>query len=290
MMKTLIILVSYVITLTSFVESKSTGHEVNKCIEDYLNFQGMFGEVVGESPNPLCLALVEVTKAHILENFKQSFEKEQKESDIQCIMTTLQNTGFMNDALLLAFHGHVQLREHKNEKLIPDTQKRVSHDVYKTFISCDGTRKFGEEFEQMFSASSEEETLKEDEDFCVRHHIIKEGLIKVEGVQLAENPLKLDGASIDCHKVYKSVLTQAEDELVKAIFEEESKEVEGDQLSKSQTECIITVIRDDNFIDKMIPFDYVKEFTLNAEQRQQMKDEFIHTMKQLALKTEKCFI
>jgi hypothetical protein len=279
-------------TSALIIESRSTTSEVNKCIENYIKSQGILGEIDGEigAPNSLCLALVDVTKSHILENFKQEFQKERKDSDIECLVKSLRNSGFMNDALLLSFHGHLELTDDKKEKLIPETQKRVSRDVYQSFITCDGDKRFGEEFEQLFEMISSEEKMKDDEDYCVRHHIIKEGLIKVEGINFNENPKNVDSSTINCHNVYKHVLKMAENELLKAIFEEESKEVEGDELTSKQTECILNVIRSENFIDKMIPYDFVKEFTLTDEQRTQLKHDFIDIMKKLALSTEKCFI
>lgn len=287
-------LVALNLALVNIVECRPV-REINACISSYLKSNGyQIDELsTGKELNPLCSVIVEVTKNQILSSFKKDIDQNDEEVDSQCIVNSLDEQGFANQALVLVILDDLNIEDEKKHQLKVSTQKIISDYVFNSFLTCDGGRKFSEDFEKLFN-EDDDSSEKDDpqEDYCTRHHIMKNSLIKVKGVSLIENPNKLDTTSIDCKKIYKKVLKQAEDELVEHITGKSSNELQHGDNDLNEVyinnECILKVIRNENFIDKMIPFDYAKEFSLTSAQRQQLKEQFVHTMKLLSLRSRKC--
>lgn len=289
------------LALVNFVECRPM-REINSCVVGYLKSNGYqidLASSTNNEVNPLCSVIVEVMKSQILSNFERAIDENKDKVDPQCIIDSLDEQGFPNAALVLVVLDEINIDEQKKEELKVSTQKLISDYVFHSYLNCDGRRKFSEDFEKLFDEDSDSSTSEKtdpQEDYCTRRHIIKNSLIKVKGVSLIENPNKIDTTSIDCSKIYKKVLKQAEDELVDHITGKSSSEqIQEDDDNNNQlnevsvnNECILKVIRSENFIDKMIPFDYMKEFALTSQQRHQFKEQFIHTMKLLSSHSRKC--
>lgn len=296
-MKLSIALISFVLVLVTLVESRPV-REINLCIASYLKSNGYQIEGSGTETelNPLCTVIVEVVKSQILSNFKREIDQNDAKVSSECIINAMNRQGFADEALMLVIVEEMSIDEEKKNALKMSTQKKVADFVFNSYITCDGEKKFSEEFEKLFdddTTSASDEKPDEQEDYCQRHHIIKQGLIKVKGVKLIENPNKLDTTAIDCQKIYKKSLKEAEDELIEHITGKESNEDDNERQTESSAvtinnDCLLKVIRNENFIDRMIPFDYMRELSLLPEQRHQFKEQFVHTMKQLSLHTRKC--
>lgn len=292
------LLIAFTLTLTLSLVNCRPVREINTCIASFLKSNGyQIDDGTGSDAelNPLCTVIVEVMKSQILSSFKRQIDSNDNEKvDSQCIVRSLEHQGFTNEALVLVILDDLELSEDQRNTLKTSTQKKIADYVFNAYLTCDGEKKFGNEFEKLFDEDSDSSDEKTDskEDYCTRRHIVKHNLIKVKGVSLIENPNKIDTSTIDCTRVYKKVLTQAEDELVEHINGKSSSEDDNEQHNTAavtvNNECLLKVIRNENFIDRMIPFDYVKELSLSPEQRQQLKEQFVHVMKQLSLHTRKC--
>lgn len=288
-----------VLCLVPLIEGRAVGgRETDTCIADYLKSKGLIGNGYGSNRtlNPFCEVVVEVTKGHILESVQVevSSDKEMR-GELKCVMDSLKSSDFANYLLLIYVYetnagGEI---DDATANLLKLVQAKVTRAAFDSFIKCQATKKFGEVFDAIADGedSSQEET-EASEDYCIRKHIVENNLIDSQHFQLEVNPKNLDTTTIDCNVVYRKALKDAEDELVKALLEEDSSEENEIQstIDPTNVSCLLAVIRDGNFIDQMIHFDYVKEFNLNREARSKLRKSFIIVMTKLAENASKCFL
>lgn len=280
------------------VEGRSTkGRETDTCIADYLKSKGLVEAAYGSNRplNPFCTAIVELTKGHILESVRLEVLSDvdmRKESE--CIMESLKHSDFGNNLLVLYVYETLDgIREEDRAMKMKLAQSKVSHATLNSFMKCQAGKKFGQIFDALFDidSGSSEEDIDPKEDFCIRQHIIENHLVNPK-LALKLNPKGLDTSDIDCNILYPKALEDAEDELVKALLEEDS--VEENELKSSlnpdEVSCLLDVIRGGNYINKMLHFDYVKEYDLDHETRMELRGEFIIVMTQLAESAAKCFL
>lgn len=274
--------------------------ETDTCITDYLKSAGLIQEEslgTDQPLNPLCSAIVEVTKNNILESVRSevlSDKEMQKEAD--CIMNSLKKSDFGNSLLLLYIYETSEgIDETVKAEKMHQAQLKVVRATFDSFMVCQATKKFGEMFDSIMEdeSSSEEETDPK-EDYCMRKHIVDHKLISIDHHNLNVNPKHLDVATLDCTVLYQKALKDAEDELVKALLEDSSSE-EVDDAEKTNTspadvQCLLEVVREGNFIDQMLQFDYIKEFNLDQVKQKEMRSKFINIMTRLADSASKCFL
>lgn len=250
------------------------------------------------SLNPLCSAIVEVTKNNILQGVREELLSDNEMSgEIDCIMKSLRRSDFSNSLLLLYVYETAaeETDDSARTEKMHQAQIKVTRATFDSFMTCQAEKKFGQLFDDLLNEeSSSEEEIDPKEDFCVRKHIVDHKLIHVGNHNLNLNPKNLDPSTFDCEALYQKALKDAEDELVKALLEENSSEEKDDsentKPTSQQVSCILEVIRERNFIDQMLQYDYVKEMKLDETKQRKMRQNFINVMTRLADSASKCFL
>jgi hypothetical protein len=107
--------------------------------------------------------------------------------------------------------------------------------------------------------------------------------------KLNPNPKNLDKSTIDCNVLYQKALKDAEDELVKALMDDDSNE-NTSKIEPTEVTCLLTVVREGNYIDQMLQYDYVKEYQLDSTKKTEMREQFVKVMTKLAGDASKCFL
>lgn len=286
--------------LVPLINSRSIkGRETDTCIADYLKNVGLLDSRLGSNvpPSALCSAIVGVTKDQILQGVRlEVLSDKEMRKEVDCIMDNLKNSDFGNNLLLMYVYETADgIEEAERSEKLRQTQAKVTRTTFDSFIECEADSKFGDIFDALLkNDSSSEEDIDPKEDYCIRKHIIENKLID-DHLNLPLNPKNLDTSNIDCTILYAKSLKDAEDELVKALLDDDSSSEEDDSIKDVKVQsgdvpCLMNLIRQGNYIDRMLQFDYVKELNLSAAKKTEMRDKFITVMTKLAQNTSKCFL
>lgn len=290
--------VIFLVCIVPLIDCRSIGgRETDTCIADYLKSKGLVGAQFGSDRplNPFCTAIVEITKNHILDSVRLevlSDKDMRKEAD--CVMNSLKKSEFGNSLLVVYVYELTDgIAEAERTEMLKQAQTKVTRATFDAFMTCQADQKFGQLFDELLEAdSSSEEETKDQEDYCIRKHIIDNKLIDTNRFHLKLNPKHLDTSTIDCNVVYQKALKVAEDELVEALLDDDSSEENEVQsnIDPSNVTCLLDVVRHGNYIDKMVHFDYVREFDLDASRKSELRQKFIIVMTKLAEDSSKCFL
>jgi hypothetical protein len=288
------LLLVFVVCIVPLVTARTFGgRATDSCIADFLTSRRLMKEGLGsgQDPNQECLAIVEITKRNIIEGVQQQLLSDKSmRDDSKCITNHLRKSDFGNYLLMtFVYESSTKMDEEEKRLHLKKTESKIAKLTFDSFMVCQAEKKFSKLFEDLFQEDSTEEELGPHEDYCFRKHIVQNNLITVEGVELDLNPKGIDISGIDCSTIYPKALKEAVDELVKAITEENSSEEEVVKMDAS-VPCVKAVILENKFIDQMLPFDYVKEYTLNHEQKESLRKNFVVVMGKVAEKTSKCFL
>lgn len=273
------------------------GRATDTCIADYLASLGMIDSELGSSdpPSQLCSAIIEVTKAQLLKGVKEEIVNDDNmKLEADCIIETLKKSNFTNYLLITyVYSSDERISAVKKDEMMAHLQKDLTNFTLDSFIHCQSGKKFGEVFDDLFSdSSSDEEELDDAEDYCVRKRIVDSNLINMDQVTIELNPKKIETAKLDCNVLYQKALKDGEDELVKTLLDDDSSEQNDEKKNMKPTEvaCLVGVIREDNYIDQMVLFDYIKEMNLDEARKSEMRERFIKIMTKLVKSSSKCFL
>lgn len=288
------LLIVSVICLVPLISARSfKGRETDTCITDYLKYSGVFESKIGNPPSSLCLAIVEVTKKQILQGIRVELQNDKKMSEeADCVTEDLQESDLGTTLLLLyAYETAEEIEDLERSEKLRQTEIKVTKSIFDAFVSCQAEKKFGEVFDKLMEPeSSSEEEIDPKEDYCIRKHVIDNKLID-EQLSLPVNPNNVDTTKIDCSSLYQKALKDAEDDLVKALMDEDSSESEQTVTQQNgDIPCLLNIVRNGKFIDRMLQFDYVKELNLNSSKKNEMRKKFIIVMTKLAQSSSKCFL
>lgn len=272
------------------------GRATDTCITDFLASKGLVDPELASAdpPSQLCSAIVEVTKGLLLKGVREEIVKdEDMNPEIDCIMENLKNSDFSNYLLVMYVYEAAEgLSGNKKIEVMEVLHMNLTKTTFDSFINCQAVSKFGPIFDAILvDESSSEEEMDVKEDYCVRKRVADYKLIDMDQVKIEINPKNIDVSDIDCNVLYQKALKDGEDELVKSLLEDGSSEEDQDskKLEPTNVACLIGVIREDNYIDQMLPFDYIKEMNLGTAKKKEMRDKFIKIMTKLAKDSSKCF-
>jgi hypothetical protein len=290
-MKNLLVLVLFVVPLCS--ARSLEGRESDTCIADYLKSKQLIGSEYG-SKNPvssLCSVIIQLTKQRIMGNIEENLEQDERmKNESACMVKFMEKTDFAERMLVIYFLETLDNQASDEvQKEIKKAQKAGTEVTLTALISCEAGVKFNEAFEELFK-DEDDNDITDNEDYCIRKHILDHNLINTEHFKLTLNPKNLDTSDIDCQVLYQKSLKDAEDELVKALAEDSSEETDESSLDDATIECLLKTIRKNHFIDKMLQFDYVKEFELTPAKREELRVQFIEIMTDLSKKSIECVI
>lgn len=290
-MKFLFVLIFCVLPL---INAKSTlPRETTTCIADYLKSIGMLSASPGLNyePNQVCISAVQIRRSQNLEKFQSlvlSDEEVSEKSD--CIMEKMKKSSLEN-ILLLADVLDTLEEEEKLEKT--KFMKNAFISKYSdTILLCLTGDKFNEAFEALFEKSSSEEESDPKEDYCIRKYVVENNLISAENVSLPINPQNIDTTGIDCNVLNQKALKDTEEKIIKGFTEEfnSDKDDNSIELNPNMIACVQQLIRQGNYIDKMLQFDYLQEMNLNGQDKEQLRNYFNVVMIKLAQNTVKCLL
>lgn len=287
------LLLTVIVSLVSLINARSfEGRGSDSCIADYLTSKHLIKGNLGSGlpPNQLCLAIVEVTKSNILNGVRDQLLSDlSMRDDTKCILNHLRKSDF-GDNLLVAYVYEGQSQGEDKQSRLDQAEARIKKTTFDSFMVCQAEKKFSKLFDELFSEDSTEEELEPEDDYCFRKHIKDKNLITIEGLHINLNPKNLNVSSIDCDAILPKAMRNAESELVKAITEESSSEETSDKASNDETTCVLAVVKENKFINQMLPYDYAMEMTLSPEQKEILRGHFVALMTKVAERTSKCFL
>lgn len=284
----------FLLCIVPLIDARSIeGRETDTCIADYLKSKGLIGDEFGSTRplNAFCEAIVEITKNHVMQsvNLEVVGDKDMR-NEADCIMESLRNSDFGNNLLVIYVY---ETSDNVDAQKMKIAQGKVTRATFESFMTCQASKKFGQIFDSILEpeSSSEEETDPK-EDYCIRKHIIENKLMNTERYKLKVNPQNLDTSSIDCSVLYQKALKDAEDELVQALLDNDSSEENGlkSKIDSADAICILNKVREGNYIDQMLHFDYIKEFNLDTAGKNELRNQFVDVMSRLAESSAKCFL
>ena len=295
-MKLLIVLFFCIVPLVSAKSIK--GRETSTCIADYLKSISLMSADLGSNnpPSLLCQAIVDVTKIQILQSVRFEIQNDiEMRSEADCIMENLKKSNFGNNLLLIyVIEASEEIDETEKSEKLNLAKTTITQDTFNSFVSCKGRTKFGEMFDSFLEPkTSSEEKTDPKEDYCIRKRIIENKLITLENVNLQMNPQNIDTSNVDCNIVYQKTFKDAEDDLVKNLLDDDSDSTEEDDTIKfdpTNVACILQTLRQRAYIDHLLQFDYLKDMSLDATKRNQMRNNFIEIMTNVAQSASKCFL
>lgn len=284
----------FLLCIVPLIDGRSIGgRETDTCIADYLKSKGLIGDEFGSTRplNSFCEAIVEITKNHVMQSvyLEVASDKDMRQ-EADCVMESLRKADFGNNLLVIYVY---ETTDNVDAQKMKVAQGKVTSATFESFMTCQASKKFGQVFDSLLEpeSSSEEETDPK-EDYCIRKHIIDNKLMNTDRYKLKVNPQNLDTSEIDCSVLYQKALQEAEDELVQALLDNDSSEenkVES-KISSTDVACILGKVREGNYIDQMLHFDYIKEFDLDSAGKNELRNQFVDVMSRLAESSAKCFL
>lgn len=272
-----------------FVLSRSTNDlETVKCVTDYLKSVDVIPSDSRVQPDTLCFDLITVTKANMIDRFRLEIMAEQElRAETDCILKGLTKSDLGNKLLLLFVSERSEEGvESEKEGTVKRIEDEMARDTFNQLLKCRDNSLHNEIFDDIFKNETEE--IDPQEDYCVRKRIIDNNLLSIDNAKLQLNPQNIDTSNIDCDEIYKNALKTAEDELAEGLLK--GTQGEGDyKFEQSTVTCVLGVIREGNFINSVLQFDYMKELNLNDAQKDQARELVGTFMVRLSQGASKCF-
>jgi hypothetical protein len=273
----------------TLIEGAPLEKAVDECIANYVKSKGLVDEKFGtdDEVTELCKNICKLTSMNSLNNvMKQLEDYDDYKNYTHCAVKKAFMFTSVPDELLTLYtyqkDDSILSEDEKNEK-INELSQRISIIVTGTVIDCQTDEKIGKVFEQLIDPNvSVESELSPEQDFCVRKHIIDNNLLNNQIYDLDSNPNDIDGSSLNCDEIYPQVVVQIEDEIVSsAIQDVDSNESIEAKLSEEQKTCIDRVARDGNYVEKLLPYEYLHEFELSKDLKNYEKHTFITLVKSM---------
>lgn len=126
-------------------------------------------------------------------------------------------------------------------------------------------------------------------DVCIRRFIANNHLIPLPGIALNLNPNRIEITSVECAKLVQEHFNlytgrmAVDSHIYRAVSRSEPA-----RLTEKFKECVSSVIRSENFVEKFLPFQYLSAMFFGDEQREQLKIVINDTFRDYFDKTLAC--
>jgi hypothetical protein len=254
------------------------------CIVSYLRNKELISEKYGVSDeiSSSCSNLIKSAEMTMLLEVKKKLdEKEELRNSTECIVDRLKEVNFVDYAF------KVQILSEENDE-VPDTERieeltkamqKVIELSGNAVIDCH----FSDQFAAIFDAilkeeSQEDEELSDEDDYCVRKHIIENKLIDSTKYKLDVNPKNLDTSTIDCDDLYKNLVIKIKEQMVSGMKE---MDIDDSSSSSISDKCVLNIVDSYDYVNKLEYFDYLKEFQLSQRDVDEEREKFVHLMKDM---------
>ncbi|KAG5677368.1 hypothetical protein PVAND_007132 [Polypedilum vanderplanki] len=226
---------------------------------------------------------------------KDSSEDEEKDEDLaQFKKLYAQDPTCVYDQLLSLNYPDVlmQIYIYKKSTKLSNRQKKkylsaLEDDTVKklTIAStiCFPDQFFGLMFDEIFSEDESEVQSLEDKqiEYCITKYVIENKLIDTTVYQVNENPHNID-TNFDCTDHNEDLFEELEELIRDQIINETSQ-------SRRQVRCMTRAIKNKNTAQYLAKYSVLSEITLNDEQKNKFRNEFVTFMKELYVLLIKCF-
>lgn len=225
----------------------------------------------------------------LIDNKEYIPTEEDRQTLIECVMDKLEKSKIVETFLAIKAASETDPENDDDELLIFLKSKfNVTVDIATEYCKDSSSSSGG--FSDFFFSSNL--TIYDDEprkDVCIRRFIATNHLIPIPGVALNLNPNKIDISSTEClgmvqehFNVYSEKM--ATDSFIYRVI----RRSKPSRLNDEFKECINSVIRGENFVEKFLPFQYVPVMTFGDEQRDQLKLVINETFRDYFDKTFAC--
>lgn len=281
-----------VISLISIIDCAPI--DGKSCIITYLRNKELINEKYGvaEEITSSCSNFIKSTEmTTLLEVKKKLDEREELRNSTECIVDILKEVNFVDYAFkaqILSVENEQVTESERTEELTKAMQKLIELSG-NAIIDCHFSDQFVAIFDSIMNDESEEdEELSDEEDYCVRKHIIENELIDATKYKLDVNPKNLDTSSIDCDKLYNNLVIKIKDQMVAGMKE---MDVDDSSSTNISDECVLNIVDSYDYVNKLEYFDYLKEFELSLHDIELEKEKFVNLMKEMTkMVMNKCVI
>lgn len=261
------------------------------CIGAYLeNLKLINSSSSSESDQPMkdsCKRSAEAMKEELMKAIRKDIEQKAQE-DVMCIMDRLKKVDLGNSLLMLEYYESMKGgdKDKKREAKPKQIKAVILHELARSYLLCQTERKVGKIFDE--SLNEDRHSMEDPkEDYCIRKHIRDNKLMDIDNLSIDLNPRNIDTSNTDCEALYRKAVKLVEIWFVESMLNNESIEGHRDQ---EKVSCLLGVVRQDNLIDKLFQYNYVKEMNANEMQKKEMRENYIKLVTNLAGNFSKCFM
>ena len=249
--------------------------DTTKCVEAFLKVKD--SKLGVDEP---CRDIAEKKKQELLKNLIETTTKNFTADEVSCIKSKLEKSEYGNLLLarFLQENGGKTVESKEKQKLMEQTSK-IRFDIH---ISCVFPNIAGKFYDDFSSEPVDVKKISKQEsngDYCERKYILEKKLLTIEKLTLSANPKNLDTIKISCDELNKKTFSETENDILSYLLKR-----------PKDRDCSLKVIREGNFVDQFLQFDYVEELHLNAAQNGLMREKFIEVMTKISQGFSKCYL
>lgn len=253
------------------------------CVENYLKKLELVGSELGndEGVTSSCNFMIPIIKKEIYKNFDSQLSEKDLGEHKECMIEKLKERDFATTILALSvYQDTTKIADEIKEEKLKEISKTMKGQLVLATLDCKLVAQFIEVFEEMLEdGSTESSESTTEEDYCARKYVVEKELFDTS-YKLDLNPLKIDTTSINCEEYYPMIREQAEEELIASFTDVESSgEGAHTPFNETTTACATEAIKGENFIDKFLPFTFLREVKLTDEAKQNEQNKFVQVMR-----------
>lgn len=282
-------------------EHKLNDEELKLCLVNKVKAVGLLGDDFGND-DPVsedCEKTYEIVRPEYMkmigqviidsEDYASAALPANRRATVNCIIENMEKSKIVETFIAIKAASETAPDSEDDELLMFLKSKfNVTVDIATEY--CKDFSNSNEGFAEFFFANNL--TIYDDEprkDVCIRRFIANNHLIPLPGVALNLNPNKIDISSAECLSlVQEHIKLFSEKMAVDSFIYRVIRRMKPSRLTEEFKECVNSVIRSENFVEKFLPFQYVPALTFGEEQREQIKIVINETFRDYFDKTFAC--
>lgn len=207
--------------------------------------------------------------------FENMNDDETARPHIECFKHETSSDEYENLALKLQAVGMLEVgwkfwRNSAKETRYDELKEEIDKLGVKILEKCAASDHFGKFFD---STMEKRPSLynKGENEYCIRRHLIDKYLIDAFAYNLNINPKNVTMENYNCEEIMKSILEPA-----------------YENLKKDETECSLTILRDNGYYDYLLKLELLSKLPLTSQDKYFEKQRFIDAMFDITQKTREC--
>lgn len=251
--------------------------EKNVCIAKYLRTKGFEAGSSDGTLSSKCEAVVnEVKEATVNESFSHVFDDSSEDESTKTLETCIRK-GFKDNPGVVDIFLAADFYESNGKplKMVELLQANGTALVIEIIITCRVSQILDEKEKIIPNEALSVRKWNLSEKYCMRKHVVDNNLLSIANLTLDINPENIDTSNVECNILFPEVAKK----FGAAWLEREGIE---------DTTCFLDVFHEENFIDRVLQFEFTRELNLNDENKIEFRNELVKFNMNWALKATKC--